>query len=183
MGLVLRRASGTSVADALHRLVLDHHGMRRAALQPEEPAPPGTARGYDPVGPPSPSPGRYVPFRSVASSEWTAGGVVATAPEVATWGRALFAGRVVDRRGLREMLRFVPTGDVASYAKYGLGVAQRHIVDRDVLGASGRLWGYSSELWHDPATGATVAVLWNDTLLLHSPDVADALLEVVRRAR
>ena len=152
MGLVLQRASGTSVAEALHRLVLDDHGMRHAALEPEEPAPPDTARGYHPVGRPFPPPGRYVPFRSAASSEWTAAGVVATAPDVATWGRALFAGDVLDRRGLGEMLRFVATGDEAFYVKYGLGVAQRHIVDRDVVGASGRFWGYSSELWHDPAT-------------------------------
>ena len=183
MGLVLRRASGTSLAESLHRLVLDQHGMRDAALQPEEPAPPGTARGYDPVGPPIPPPGRYVPFRSAASSEWTAAGVVAAAPDLATWGRALFAGRVVDRRGLREILRFVPTGDVGYYLTYGLGVAQRHVVERDVVGASGRFWGFSSELWHDPATRATVAVLWNDTTLLHSPDVADSLLEVVRLGR
>jgi CubicO group peptidase (beta-lactamase class C family) len=182
MGLVLQRASGGSVAESLHRLVLDQHGMRDAALQPEELAPPGTARGYDPVGPPHPLPGRYVPFRSAASSEWTAGGVVATAPDVATWGRALFAGRVVDRRGLREILRFVPTGDV-SYVTYGLGVAQRHIVERDVVGASGRFWGFNSELWHDPATRATVAVLWNDTVLLRSPHVADILLEAVRLGR
>jgi CubicO group peptidase (beta-lactamase class C family) len=143
----------------------------------------GTARGYDPVGPPHPPPGRYVPFRSAASSEWTAGGVVASAPDLATWGRALFAGRVVDRRGLREILRFVPTVDGTDYATYGLGVAQRHIVERDVVGAHGRFWGFSSELWHDPATRATVAVLWNDTVLLRSPDVADTLLEVVRLSR
>jgi CubicO group peptidase (beta-lactamase class C family) len=109
--------------------------------------------------------------------------VVATAPEVATWGGELFAGRVLDRRGLREMLRFVPAGGGSHYDKYGLGIAQRHIVERDVVGASGRFWGYSSELWHDPATRATVAVLWNDPLLLRSPDVADSLLEVVRLGR
>ena len=184
MGLVLQRANGISVADALHRLVLDEHGMRDAALEPEEPAPPGTARGYDPVGPPFPGAGalRPVPL-SAASSEWTAAGVVATAPDVATWGRAVFAGRVVDRRGLGEMLRFVATGDDTFSGQSGLGVAQRHVVDRDVVGASGRFWGYNSELWHDPATRATVAVLWNDTLLLHSPDVADTLLEVVRHGR
>jgi D-alanyl-D-alanine carboxypeptidase len=180
IGLVLQRASGTSVADALHRLVLDRHGMRHAALQPEEPAPPGTARGYDRIGPPAPPPGRYVPFRSLATAEWTAAGVVATAPELATWGRALFAGRVIDARGLREMLHVVPTGETTDYTKYGLGVAQRHIVERDVVGASGRFLGYNSELWRDPVTRATVAVLWNDTVLLHSPDVADTLLEVVR---
>jgi hypothetical protein len=104
------------VADALHRLVLDRHGMRHAALQPEEPAPPGIARGYDPIGPPAPPPGRYVPFRSAATAEWTAAGVVATAPDLATWGRALFAGRVVDQRGLREMLHVVSTGDATYYA-------------------------------------------------------------------
>ena len=183
MGLALQRASGTSVSESLHRLVLDEHGMRDAALGPEDPAPPGTARGYDPLGPPASPPGRYVPSRSFASSEWTAAGVVATAPDVATWGRALFAGRVVDRSGLREMLRFVDTGEDTYYTKYGLGIAQRHIVDRDVIGASGRFWGYNSELWHDPATRATVAVLWNDTFLLGSPDVADTLLEVVRLDR
>ena len=180
MGLVLQRAGGTGVAESLHRRVLDEHGMRGAALGPEEPAPSGTARGYDPLGPPASPPGRYVPFRSFASSEWTAAGVVASAPEVATWGRALFAGRVVGQSGLREMLRFVDTGEDTYYTKYGLGLAQRHIVDRDIVGASGRFWGYSSELWHDPATRATVAVLWNDTLLLRGPDVADSLLEVVR---
>ncbi len=182
IGLMLRRASGTSVADALHRLVRDRHGMRHAALQPEEPAPPGTARGYDPVGPLAPPPGRYVPFRTAATAEWTAAGVVATAPDLATRGRALFDGRVVDRRGLREMLHVVPTGDTY-YTKYGLGIAQRHIVERDVVGASGRFWELQQRLWHDPITRATIAVLWNDTLLLHSPDVADALLEVVRLGR
>ena len=181
MGLVLRRASAAGVAEAMHRHVLDRHGMREAALQPEEPAPQGAARGFDAVDGPGPAPGRYVPFRSIASSEWTAAGAVATAPQLARWGRDLFAGRVVGDRGLREMLRLVPAGRV--YKRYGLGLAQRHIVERDVLGASGRLWGYNSELWHDPLTGATVAVLWNDTLLLRSPVVADSLLEVVRRHR
>jgi D-alanyl-D-alanine carboxypeptidase len=181
-GLVLRRASGGPVSRALHRLVLDRHGLRAAALQPEEPAPPGTARGFPPAADPFPAPGRYIPFRSVASTEWTAAGMVANAPDLATWGRALFAGRVVGRDGLREMLRTVPAGDGGD-AEYGLGLAYRHIVERDVIGASGRFPGYASDLWYDPATRATVAVLWNDTLLLRSPDVADTLLEVVRRSR
>ena len=181
-GLVLQRASGGSVSRALHRLVLDRHGLRSAALQPEEPAPPGTARGFPPTADTFPAPGRYVPFRSVASTEWTAAGMVANAPDLATWGRALFAGRVVGRDGLREMLRTVPARGPA-YTDYGLGLARRHIVERDVTGASGRFPGYASDLWHDPKTRATVAVLWNDTLLLGSADVADTLLEVVRGAQ
>ena len=156
--------------------------MRHAALGPEEPAPPGTARGYDPVGPPSPPPGRYVPFRSAASSEWTAGGAVATAPDVATWGRALSLGTSSTAAGCARYCASSRPARTPT-TRIRARVAQRHIVDRDVVGASGRFLGYNSELWHDPATRATVAVLWNDTLLLRSPDVADTLLEVVRLGR
>ena len=184
MGLVLQRASGTSVAEALHLLVLDDHGMRNAALEPEEPAPPDTARGYPRSG------GRFRRRGATSRSArrrrpsgpppaWSA-----TAPERGNLGsRALRRERPRPPRAGRDAALRRDGRRGPSTWKYGLGVAQRHIVDRDVVGASGRFWGYSSELWRDPATRATVAVLWNDTLLLHSPDVADTLLEVVRRGR
>ena len=168
LGLVIKRASGTTVAAEMHRRVLDPHGLEDVVLQPDEPAPPGSARGYGTQGPPIPRPGRYVSYPSIASSEWTAAGMVATAPALARWGQALFTGRVVTRESLDQMLDFVPA-DMIGYTGYGLGIGQRRIVERDVHGATGTHPGFASELWHDPTQRATVAVLWNDPTILHGP--------------
>ena len=179
LGLVIKRATGTSVAAELHRRVLDPHGLEDAVLQPDEPAPRDSARGYGTQGPTIPRPGRYVSYRSIASSEWTAAGMVASAPALARWGHALFTARVVTRESLKQMLDFVPA-DMLDYTGYGLGIARRHIVERDVHGASGMFPGFASEMWHDPTERATVAVLWNDPTILHRPEIADSLLELVR---
>jgi D-alanyl-D-alanine carboxypeptidase len=179
LGLVIKRATATTVAAEMHRRVLDPQGLEDAVLQPDEPAPRGSARGYGTQGPTIPRPGRYVSYRSIASSEWTAAGMVATAPELARWGQALFTGRVVTRESLKQMLDFVPA-DMIGYTGYGLGIGQRHIVERDVQGATGTHPGFASEMWHDPTQHATVAVLWNDPTILHGPEIADTLLELVR---
>ena len=119
LGLVIKRATGTSVAAELHRRVLDPHGLEDAVLQPDEPAPRDSARGYGTQGPTIPRPGRYVSYRSIASSEWTAAGMVASAPALARWGHALFTARVVTRESLKQMLDFVPA-DMLDYTGYGL---------------------------------------------------------------
>ncbi len=90
-GLVIERATDSTVADQLRKEVLDPLGLDDVVLQPQEQARGAVAHGYgrirgdrrerdlsDGTG--------FVPYRSVASSAWTAGGMLASAPS----GRTLW---------------------------------------------------------------------------------------------
>jgi len=97
-GLVIERATGTTVADALRQEILDPLKLDDVVLQPQERARGPTAHGYGEIGSDRrdrdlSDGSNLVPYRSVASSSWTAGGIVASAASVARFGDAVCAAR------------------------------------------------------------------------------------------
>jgi D-alanyl-D-alanine carboxypeptidase len=161
LGEAIRRATGTSVAAALHRELLDPVGLREIKLQPDERADPLAAHGYahpDADGDVSDG-SRYVPFTSVGLTAWTAGGVVASARNTARFGHALFTGHVIAPESLRAMVRF---GDANYFEGYGLGVARAEIHGQEVWAHGGRNPGFASDLFYLPEQRMTIAVAVND---------------------
>ncbi len=161
VGQAIRRATGKSVAAALHRELLDPAGLRDVKLQPDERADPRAAHGYahpDAAGDVSDG-SRYVPFTSVGLTAWTAGGTVASARSVARFGHALFSGRMLEPESLRAMVRF---GEADYFEEYGLGVARTEVHGHEVWGHGGRIPGFASDLFHLPKERITVAVVIND---------------------
>jgi D-alanyl-D-alanine carboxypeptidase len=161
VGEAIRRATGTSVADALHREVLDPLRLRDIKLQPDERAVKQPAHGYaQPNADGDVSDGsRYVPFTSVGLTAWTAGGVVASARNTARLGHALFTGRVLAPESLRAMVRF---GAANYFDEYGLGVARTEIHGHEAWGHGGRIPGFASDLFHLPKERMTLAIVVND---------------------
>jgi D-alanyl-D-alanine carboxypeptidase len=187
-GLAIERATGSSVGAQMKALLLDSHGLGQTGLQPEADPPRAVAHGY---GDPQRSGTirdlsrgmRWVPYDSVASTEWTAGGMFATAQDVARFGDLLFRGEVVTPPSVKEMTDFVPAA-MLSYIGYGLGVGKRFVTDLggELWGSIGRVPGYEADLWHVPSRGITVAVLTNDERI-DPTEVADALLRETNRRR
>lgn len=90
--------------------------------------------------------------------EWTGGGWVSNALDLAQWGAALFGGWAMPGAYLEQLLQAVPVGTDAPGLFYGSGVA----IDRsgphgDVLGHGGWIPGYVSSLRHAARHGVTVA--------------------------
>jgi D-alanyl-D-alanine carboxypeptidase len=180
-GLAIERATGSSVGTQMKTLLLDPHGLGRTGLQPESNAPPAVAHAH---GDPERSGTirdlsrgmRWVPYDSLASSEWTAGGLFASAEDVARFGDLLFRGVVVKPPAVKEMTDFVPAS-FESYIGYGLGVGKRFFTDLggELWGSIGRIPGFKADLWHVPSRKITVAVLTNDDGI-DPTDVADTLV-------
>jgi D-alanyl-D-alanine carboxypeptidase len=180
-GLAIERATGSRVGSQMRTLLLEPHALDRTGLQPQDHPPPDAAHGH---GDPAQTGTirdltrgmRWVPYDSLASSEWTSGGMYATAEEVARFGDALFTGRVVKRAALDEMTKWV-SATMHPYIGYGLGIGQRFVRDLggELWGSIGRVPGFEADLWHVPSRGITVAVLTNDERI-DPTEIADAVL-------
>lgn len=183
-GLVLEHATDEPVAAALRREILDPLGLRDVVLQPQERPRSRAAHGYGPSG------GQrehdladgsgFVPFRSVASASWTAGGIVASAPSVAKFADAVFRGELLGRAAREQMTNFQDTGGAPEYPAYAFGMGRTlwSRVSGQVWVAFGSTAGFGSTLAHLPAKGITVAVLANrDDSTRLTMAIAEVLIE------
>ncbi len=95
-----------------------------------------------------------------ASVAFSAGALCSTAPALARWADALFAGKVLERHSLAFMTSpgKLPTGAVVPY---GAGLFLGRIDGRTVFHHAGNTRGFTSQLTHIPEEGLTVVVLTN----------------------
>jgi D-alanyl-D-alanine carboxypeptidase len=176
-GQVIERSTRTTAAVALHRELLDPLGLSDMRLQPQQAATRPLTHGYAyPNGSQHDvSDGsRYVPFTSVGTAAWTAGGLVGSATDVARFGQALFTGHLLHPASLRQMLRFNDSADIEE--GYGLGVVHGSAGGYDVWGHEGQMPGFHTILLHAAKPHVTVVVLANDELA-DVPGIATKIIE------
>jgi D-alanyl-D-alanine carboxypeptidase len=159
-GRVIEQATGRPVSETLRELILGPLKLHDTVLQPQERPPGDTAHGYG--GPPRIARalrigGRYAPYPSEASTIWTGGAMVASAPSVARFADALLRGELLSPDSRQQLLRFVPAEE--GYDGYGLGVGKGQISTGEVWGHFGGGPGFVTVVSHLPAKEITVAAL------------------------
>jgi D-alanyl-D-alanine carboxypeptidase len=163
-GLVAERAARTSYAAALRREVLDRRAFPRTVVQPEEHPSGPVAVGYNAglrgsAMRSTPNDG-YVPDKTVASTAWSAGGMLASARDLARAAQRLFRGNGLSRSARAEMTRFAATGHDPP-PEYGLGLARVTLGGEEVWIHGGDISGFHADLAYLPRRGATIAALAN----------------------
>jgi D-alanyl-D-alanine carboxypeptidase len=180
LGLVIEKATGSTVAEELRRRILDPLELDSLLLQGPQRAYGSRARAYrdhDHDNDRDPAPGgvTLVPSPSEATAAWTAGAMVGTAGDVARWAEALFGGRVVEPDSLREMETLVAPSN------YGLGIARGQAPNgSEMWGHSGDIGGYRAEMWRVDKPRVTLVLLWNDSTA-PADLIGVVLFEVVQR--
>lgn len=161
LGLVIEKASGRSYYNLVAERFLDP--LRLADTRPSDSRTlPGLAAGYvaedNPFGlPPRTMDAAGTLFWDPAM-EWTGGGLVSTARNLAAWGHALFNGEAMEASYLDRLLDGVPVSPDAPGILYGAGVAIYADTPRGpVYGHGGWIPGYVSSLRHYADHGVTVA--------------------------
>ncbi|MDQ3880071.1 MAG: beta-lactamase family protein, partial [Chloroflexota bacterium] len=190
LGLVIREATGTSVGDAMRTRLLEPVGLDHTFLRPDEQprgaVAVGHAAGFDRNGDgradPVSAAGALDADTAWVSAVWTAGGMVSSASDLATWADRLFGGHVLEPASLEAMLNFDRTAD------YGLGVQRRKLDGHIAIGHTGGMRGYTGLVFHLPDDGVTVSVLVNqevanlDTILTERRDGSPSILDIALRA-
>jgi D-alanyl-D-alanine carboxypeptidase len=163
-GLVIERATRSTVARELHRRLLRRPEFGRVVLQGDERPRGPVAVGYQDFDGDSdlertPNTG-YVPTRSEATAAWTAGGMLASAGDLARAGDGVFRGSLLTDASRHQMTRFVRTR-TREPAEYGLGLARVDLGGEQVWAHGGDYVGFHADLAHVPKRHVTIAALNN----------------------
>jgi D-alanyl-D-alanine carboxypeptidase len=97
--------------------------------------------------------------RSNLSAEWTAGGMLATAHDLALFARALRDGRVVSPAALSRMSSFRPTDDANEDMGEGLSIDRYG--QEALIGYTGNVLGFGAAVGWVPGDDVVIAVMTN----------------------
>jgi D-alanyl-D-alanine carboxypeptidase len=111
------------------------------------------------------------------SNAAAAGGVISTADDLATWIKALVAGRVLDPAYQRRWFASLQPEDPSKPEgqKYGYGIAQLSWGPNTIYFHGGETPGYNSKISYDPANDMTLIVWTNLTVSLDDQQTANTL--------
>jgi D-alanyl-D-alanine carboxypeptidase len=168
LGLVVERATGTTLERELRRRIFTPLALRETSFSTGTRIPGRHAHGYAPsqhdgiVG--SLATARD---RSTASASWgwAAGAIVSTAPDLSRFFGALLQGRLLPAR-LLELMR------PRDGARYGLGLAAFRTPCGTVIGHTGNLLGTVSAAWNSLDGRRRVVAMTNSYPLSPAADTA-----------
>jgi D-alanyl-D-alanine carboxypeptidase len=181
LGLVIEKATGKPVAEAIRTDLLEPLGLTHTWYQvTETPAGP-LAHGY--IGkasaPVDRSAGSMIPFTSEVTAAGASGAYVSTAGDLVRWATALYGGDILDLATLSAMADISFTLPYKPAWPYGLGFEETTVAGRTAWGHRGHLDGFWSSMWYLPDVGASVVVLtnaeWADPVAAASSLVSVAL--------
>src|SRR6476660_5697358 len=197
LGLVAERVEGNPLAQVMHDRLFGPQNMQDTELPSStvntipEPYSHGYLYGSSSValvGEPPYSPevqaaaraGTLLPkdYTGVNhSNAAAAGGVISTADDLATWIKALVAGRVLDPAYQRRWFDSLQPEDPSKPEgqKYGYGIAQLSWGPNTIYFHGGETPGYNSKISYDPANDTTLIVWTNLPVSLDEQQTANTL--------
>ncbi|WP_084396861.1 serine hydrolase domain-containing protein [Henriciella aquimarina] len=183
LGLIVEAVTGTAVTEQLDRRIRGPLGLTETWLEGHEAAPDvrraprfhydtqafHEAAGGLPPGSESLASGLFTASQTNLSTEWAAGGMVATAREVAAFGWALASGALLepDQQAVLETFREVDAPWAAEAYGPGGRISTGHGVfdigtdSFEVFGHGGDVLGGSAALFWNREEGFAVALLTN----------------------
>jgi D-alanyl-D-alanine carboxypeptidase len=176
LGQVIGAVTGSTWAQQVRRRILDPLDLADTYIAGAEPVPGGVLPGYfdaDNDGDRENfEAGR--PWPALETTEGPAGAIVSTVADLATFGDALFRGRLLAPTTLQQM-----TAEGSHHPRnsnYGLGLEiWRPDYRTTVWGHGGFLPGFKSVLWYVPSRDLVIVALANDSLANPS-DLAELAL-------
>ena len=170
LGLVIEKASGQSVADAMRELVFEPLGLQHTWFAAEESISGPRAHAFmdftgdditDDIT-------AMMPSTAFMTAHFSAGAIMASSADVARFVQALFTGQLLSDAMQAELLSFVDRPDGK---QYGLGVLREQFDEIIVYGHRGNSIGFSAAAWHAPELGISVSILANvHAVVIHPAD-------------
>ena len=166
LGMIIEKVTGRKFYDEANRRLLKPLELTDTIPQ-DGPRLKGLVQGY--AGPNNPFGGKDAmivdgKFAINPQFEWTGGGYVSTAPDLARWAKMIYEGRAFSTDLLPQVLEGVPAPILGRENKYGLGVIIRQTAAGVSYGHSGFFPGYMTDMMYFPEQKVAVAVQVNTSV-------------------
>ncbi len=190
LGMIIEKVTGNEAVDEIHQRILDPLGLEDIHLEGFEPVPPvqlphryhwatptfresaGVNAAFSDV-----RPDLIDASGSNLSVEWTAGGMVATARDLAVYGVALREGKLLKPESMDYLTEWFPAGEGS---QVGHNVFRAKLLDDlYLIGHSGSVLGFTGALYWVEGTDVVVAVVSN-VGTMHSGRVPGSAPSVAR---
>ena len=193
LGMIIEKLTGHEAVDEIHRRIFDPLGLHDIHLEGFEPVPQdrlphryhwATADFRRDAGVnaafPEVRPDLIDASASNLSVEWTAGGMIATARDLALYAVALRDGRLLSPESMKFMTDWRPADE---WGQIGHNLFRTVLPDSQVIiGHAGDVLGFSGSLYWIEGTDAVAAVLCN-VGSMHSGKVPGTAYTVARDPR
>jgi D-alanyl-D-alanine carboxypeptidase len=177
LGMIIRAATGASVAAEMRRTVLQRAALRSTFMGAEESWSGRLANPHldfngdglhEDLGDRSQT--------AILTSFWTSGAEISTAGDLVRFGRCLFEGGLLNDASL-EAMRAFRSIDIGGYRyDYGLGLIRFDILGGEYWAHSGGLFGEYGWFSYCPSTRTCMAVVYNYPVLKAGPSLPAELL-------
>ncbi len=185
VGMIIERVTGRTFYDELADRILKP--LELADTIPSDRIElPGLVSGYTSKQSPFPVPEEVCTggrFAFNPQMEWTGGGLMTSAQDLARWGALLYGGDVVTEATKAEMYQGVVAPRLGPGHEYGLGVIMRDSALGPAYGHSGWFPGYISMMAYYPDRGLALAVQFNTDVGVPSPALGAFLDELAGAAQ
>jgi D-alanyl-D-alanine carboxypeptidase len=189
--MIIEKVTGKDAVDEIYRRILEPLGLKDIYLEGFEPVPrdrlphryhwatPDFRRdaGVNAAFPEVNS-GLIDVTHSNLSVEWTAGGIVATARDLALYGAALRDGKLLKPKSMQFMTQWFPTGKDTQVG-HNL-FREEHPGGFALIGHNGSVLGFSASLYWIEGADAVVAAMCN-VGAMHSGEVPNGLNSTVKK--
>jgi D-alanyl-D-alanine carboxypeptidase len=165
LGMIIEKVTGKKFYDEAERRVLKPLKFERTYPQDRREIK-GLVQGYAGANNPFGGTDEMIKDGKFAINpqfEWTGGGYVSNAEELARWAKAMYEGRAFVAALLPEMLAGVPA-KLGRDTKYGLGVIIRPTAAGLTYGHSGFFPGYMTDMIYFPEYKISLAVQVNSSV-------------------
>jgi D-alanyl-D-alanine carboxypeptidase len=166
LGEIIRKSTGTDVSYQLRTRFFEPLGLDHTFFAVEEQLPLQLAHGwFDLSGDGSYNDISLISETGIYSVLWTSAAIFSTAKDLVKWCSALLNGDVLSESGLDDMLTQVCTMPGSSGVGCGMGIfliSSNNSTGVELIGYTGRTFGYLSSMFYMPEFGISVAVLINE---------------------
>jgi D-alanyl-D-alanine carboxypeptidase len=166
LGEIIRKSTGTDVSYQLRTRFFDPLGLNHTFFAVEEQLPSQFAHGwFDLSGDGSYNDISLISETGIYSVLWTSAAIFSTAKDLVKWCSALLHGDVLSESGLDDMLTQVCTMPGSSGVGCGMGIfliSSENSTGVELIGYTGRTFGYLCSMFYVPELGISVAVLINE---------------------
>jgi len=165
LGMIVEKATGSEVSKLLRDRFLGPLGLNHTYFAIEEDLPSNTAHGWFNLSGNGEEDVSLISNIGIYSVLWTSAGIFATPDDLARWCSDLFQGKVLSEESLEQMLDpccpMPGTTDVQCAMGLFL-IGPSNSAGVEMIGYTGRTFGYLTSMFFLPGNGMSIAVMINE---------------------